>query len=229
MSFRYLYSSSNINKFDSIFRNHCPKMNSVCVQKKPKTNTKTKEDTPFEKFMKRLPPYIGKEILKFLIPDPRYIYFFNCDPAAMRYSLNFEKAFRTSITYCTGICCETKVCSFVSTETVPVKNKKGEFLSRIKKKNGKHRYYLTTPIETYYCQGCGMEGCRSEYCRGTWETDTTYKSVYVGKDIENALYELMLDIGVYKKPKSQQVAKNSLPPFVDEKVSNPLDLSASDW
>jgi hypothetical protein len=222
MSFCYLYSSSNINNFDSIFRNHRLKMNSsVCVQKK--TNTKTKEDTPFERFMKRLPPYIGKEILKFLIPDPRYIYFFNCNPASMRYSLNFEKAFRTSITYCSGICCETKICRFASKETVPVKNNKGEFLSRIKKKNGKHRYYLTTPIETYYCQGCGMEGCRSQYCRGTWETDTTYKSVYVGKDIENALYELML-LNNYPKP-----AAYRREPTNNKKVSNPLELDASDW
>ena len=184
----------------------------VCVQETPK-------ETPLERFMKRLPPYIGKEIFKFLIPELNKIYFLNCDPLARRYSLNYEKAFMSKIG-CGGICCSKNNCKL--SQIVPVENQKSVFLSRIPKKNGKHRYYLTNKIETHYCQGCGMEGCRSEYCRGGWETDIIYKSVYVGKDMEKALYELMMN-------NDSNPTADKREPTNNKKVSNPLELDASDW
>jgi hypothetical protein len=193
----------------------------VCVQETPK-------ETPLERFMKRLPPYIGKEIFKFLIPDPNTIRFFNCEKTRQQqqydsaYNLKYEKAFRDIVVCCGVSCCFSKSCNDKLKIIVPVENQKGVFLSRIPKKNGKHRYYLTNQIETHYCQGCGMEGCRSEYCRGGWETDTIYKSVYVGKDMENALYELMMNNIL--KP-----AADKREPTNNKKVSNPLELDASDW
>ena len=211
MYFCYLYSRSNINKYN-IYQTKQAKMNSyVSVQEK--------EETELERFMKRLPPYIGKEIFKFLIPDPNTIRFLNCNPLARRYSLNYEKAFMSRIG-CGGICCSGNKCKLG--QFVPVENQKGAFLSRIPKKNGKHRYYLTSQIETHYCQGCGMEGCCSEYCRGGWETETIYKSVYVGKDMENALYELMMN-NILK------LSTDKREPTNNKNISNPLELDASDW
>lgn len=46
-----------------------------------------------------------------------------------------------------------------------VKNKNGQYLSRISKVNGKHRYYLSSEYQTTFCQGCGKSGCVSSYCR----------------------------------------------------------------
>jgi len=71
-----------------------------------------------------------------------------------------------------------------------IKNENGLYLSRISKKNGKHRYYITNEGQSFTCNGCGEEGCCSRYCRGGLEYSYYYKSKYVGKDIEVALLQL---------------------------------------
>ena len=170
-------------------------------------------------YMKRLPPFIGKFIFSFLIPDQESIEFGDYRRTLRDnygYSLRYEVAFR---------------------DNCLLENFKGIYLSRIKKNNGKHRYYLTTENATYYCQGCGMEGCRSEYCRGGWEYDKTYDSKYVGKDFENALLILILNLDL-KHTKKEQVLTNEsssqmnlLEPnsILVEYEINVNELSASDW
>ena len=78
-----------------------------------------------------------------------------------------------------------------------IKNQLGIYLSRIPKKNGKHRYYLTKQEVDPYCPDCGDYvgdyKCRSYECSGCVD-ECVYKSRYVGKDIKKALLELSLNI-----------------------------------
>ena len=76
-------------------------------------------------------------------------------------------------------------------DDAPIKNDKGFYLSRICKKNGKHRYYITQEHEIYTCNGCGKEGCCSRYCRGGLDYNYYYVSKYVGKNIDSALTDLL--------------------------------------
>ncbi len=71
-----------------------------------------------------------------------------------------------------------------------IENEKGIYLSRIYKKNGKHRFYLTNEIKIGECQGCCQTDCMSRYCRGMILYSFEYKSTYVGKDINKALNKL---------------------------------------
>ena len=157
-------------------------------------------------YIKNLPPFIGKEILKFLIPDKQAIEFVEHHKTRNDgYSLRYEYALRFG---------------------KMVENWKGMYLSRIPKKNGAHRYYITSVEVAHYCQGCGMEGCRSEYCRGGWEDETYYDSKYVGKDIEYALYALMFNVddqpNAAKFLKIEENSRKKITPHYSE-------VSCSDW
>ena len=122
-------------------------------------------------FIERLPPFIGKEILKFLVIDSETIHFTGENHRRKcGYSLKYEVAYRFD-----------KI----------LQNLSGVYLARILKRNGKHRYYLTREKEYRYCKCCGEDDCGSQYCRGGgWYYEYEYDSKYVGKDMERALFEL---------------------------------------
>ena len=126
-----------------------------------------------ECLIKSLPPYIGKEIFKFLIPD-------SCN-------INFRKYAKYGFY---GHYSPKYDAAFVNDQVI--QNKTGTYLSMINKKNGKHRYYLTDENETFYCDGCGEEGCCSQYCRGGLDYYHSFSSRFVGRDIDKALIELMI-------------------------------------
>jgi len=112
-----------------------------------------------------LPMDITREIISFLIPVSINIIFntMNSNSYVSNYSSRYEKAFIGN-----------KI----------VKNDKGLFLSRISKKNGKHRYYITE--ET-------IDTIEVEYNDRLIDTHYyEYKSKYVGKNINNALFRLTL-------------------------------------
>jgi hypothetical protein len=121
-------------------------------------------------YISRLPPYIGKEIFTYIIPDSKSIVFKHY------YRLNSD-------TYS-----EKYTFAFINTNVI--KNQKRIYLCRINKKNGKHRYYLTQEYEICICQGCGGKKCRSPFCRGGFYYHYYLNSKYVGKNIEKALLEL---------------------------------------
>lgn len=126
-------------------------------------------------YIKRLPPFIGNEIFKYLIDDPSTITFNNNKQQTNRnkygaYNLRYEVAYKL--------------------DKVFGNLQKGCYLSRIPKKTGKHRYYITNKIEHRICQGCGQEVCNSYDCRGGWTYEHEYNSKYVGKDIQKAILEL---------------------------------------
>lgn len=127
-----------------------------------------------DQHIETLPPFIGKEIFGFIIPDPSSVTFV---PTHSKY--------------------ET-----ATIDNKKVDNNKGMFLSRIPKKNGRHRYYLTLEVVIdSYCTGCGNEKCYSYYCGGT-VYDYGFVSKYVGKDLHNALFELFTQ-QTHKKEGSQ--------------------------
>jgi hypothetical protein len=124
-------------------------------------------------YIKKLPPYIGKEIFKFIIYDWHNIIFYH--------KLNY---YNYSLKY-----------TIASINHKLIENRNGTYLSRIAKENGKHRYYLTNEFQIVYCGGCGEEITRHNRhhgCRGGLDYEYYYKNKYVGKDLDNALLELYL-------------------------------------
>ena len=153
-------------------------------------------------FMGRIPKEIGMEIFRFLIPDKtnlvmrEYAKFEYLDEYNQRYKLMFESSIPKRV--------------FDGMPLFPIEGEKqivndmgimgidmGVYLSVIPKKNGKNRYYLTRDIENTYCRVCcGINGCISSGCPEYYEEDADslkqYRSIYVGTDIEKALYDLFV-------------------------------------
>ena len=112
-----------------------------------------------------LPLDILKEIKTFLIPPSNRIIFtqMSANSYVSSYSSRYENA-------------------FIGNKMV--RNDKGLFLSRISKKNNKHRYYVTTEI---------IDTIEVEYNDSVIEMNYyEYKSKYVGKNIDDALLHLIL-------------------------------------
>jgi hypothetical protein len=131
----------------------------------------------WETFLSKLPEELKREIFKFLNPniDTRKIKFdfFSCPNFT-----NYDHRYKVAYNNVTNNVLDTGV------------NFKVTFLlSRIEKKNGKHRYYLTEETHTFICQGCGRKACCSQYCRGGLEDEYYYQSKYIGKCLEYALYK----------------------------------------
>jgi hypothetical protein len=120
----------------------------------------------------RLPLDIRKEILYFIIPEPTTVGFSKNPPLYFTesYSHKYDVAF-----------VDNKI----------IKNGKGEYLSRIAKKNGKHRYYLTWEIECCYCIECGDESNQRCCKNRNMQHDIYYKNKYLGKNSESAFITLM--------------------------------------
>lgn len=112
-----------------------------------------------------LPEYIVKEICRFLIPDSSTIRFcvYKKTKPNCYYNLKYERAFIGGNI---------------------VKNNKGLFLSRIVKKNGKYRYYITEE----FIDCIHVEHNDRIYPQYMYE----YSSTYVGKDINDALVRLFV-------------------------------------
>ena len=105
-------------------------------------------------FVDRLPSDIQYEIKRWLIPDIQNIIFYN-DTFIHSYNIYYVALFNQNI----------------------IQNKNEFFLTRISKKNGKHRYYITKQILI-----------ETEYNIVYYD----YYSIYVGKDLINALFKLLL-------------------------------------
>ncbi len=112
-----------------------------------------------------LPEYMVKEIFTFLIPDSSTIRFcvYEKTKPDCYYSLKYEMAFIG--------------------ENI-IKNSKGLFLTRIFKKNGKHRYYITEE----FADCIHVEHNERIYPQYMYE----YTSKYCGKDIDDALFRLFV-------------------------------------
>ena len=126
----------------------------------------------FDVLLDSLPGDIKKVIFYFIIPEPSTVRF-------LKKPLNF---------YADSYSNKYDV-AFVNNKVI--KNEKGEYLSRIAKKNGKHRYYATREIESGYCNECGSESvyrcCKNRNIRH----DIYYNNKHLGKDRDSAFIKLM--------------------------------------
>jgi len=138
------------------------------------------------KRIKRLPNEMSREIFSFLIPDPEKVEFKKENPSFPhnRYSAKYDVAYLR--------CCF----SFTSSRFEPVHfyfDKKDKYLyclkriankiyylSRIVKKNGKHRYYITREFVD-----------RIQVSSGDYTYTYGYNSKYIGNDLVKALFEIV--------------------------------------
>ena len=119
--------------------------------------------------IKNLPNEMSREIFSYLIPDPDKVVFKKERPCSSynSYSGKYMVCFFKNI----------KIRSNMSTE---IENIDHSYLTRIAKKNGKHRYYLTREV---------VDCIQVEY--GDREVDIfhyDYVSKYIGKDLMRALF-----------------------------------------
>jgi hypothetical protein len=107
---------------------------------------------------------IGREILSFLIPEPKSVEFYKHSPNTFNnaYSSKYERAYANN-----------KL----------LENKNGKYLSRISKKNGKYRYYITKVMIDE------NEVEHNDRMVSVYYYD--YVSTYVGKNLETALLSLL--------------------------------------
>jgi len=126
-----------------------------------------------DQHIENLPPFMGREIFGFIIPDSSQItYGYYC-----KYSGNSAYNTRYQV-------------AFIGDRVI--ENEKGIYLSRMKNQKGKYRYYLSEEHKTFCCQGCGQDGCLSDGCRDGLDYIFCYNSKYVGKNVDKALVELFL-------------------------------------
>jgi len=73
-----------------------------------------------------------------------------------------------------------------------VENDEEYFLTRIYKKNGKHRYYISKQYTIRYCEDCNgkCKASRHYDCYGKISNEIRFKNKYIGKDIITALLHL---------------------------------------
>ena len=118
--------------------------------------------------IKKMPLYLGREIFSFLVLDGNLVSFKRCSVFAdeTNYHNKYEMA-------------------FIFNERL---TNNSFFLSRIYKKNGKHRYYITTITYGTYCDSCGESNCKSDYC-GRLISEEYYSSKYICSNLDEAVLQ----------------------------------------
>jgi hypothetical protein len=121
------------------------------------------------KQIKHLPTEMSREIFSYLIPDPDKVEFKKENPCSSynSYTAKYEVAYIKNI----------KILTNMSND---IENIDNYYLTRIAKKNGKHRYYITREL---------VDVIQVEY--GDREVDMfhyDYISKYIGKELVKALF-----------------------------------------
>lgn len=138
------------------------------------TNTTNKMDILTNQ-IKNLPTEMSREIFSFLIPDPDKVEFKKERPCSSynSYSAKYEVAYyKKNIKILTNM-----------DDDDGISNIDNYYLTRIAKKNGKHRYYITREL---------VDVIQVEY--GDREVDIfhyDYISKYIGKDLIWALFKVV--------------------------------------
>ena len=171
-----------------------------------------KNKKSLDDYIKDLPPFIGKEIFKYIIPNSELIKY--------KHFTELNKIFCGS-KYSTENYGKKYEVAFLNNKQIGNKNF-SRYLSRIYKKNGKHRYYitsiksvcgscrknfrdcsckckciLTTYCDNYYSYDICRKNCKcrekNSYICNLCESDEEdiFYSEYIGKDIDKALIELL--------------------------------------
>jgi hypothetical protein len=132
--------------------------------------------------IKLLPEHISFEVLEYLYPDVNTINFIK-----KNYNDKYEIAHDKNNNYISRQIDYIFDYGFIKSQTLGLWSQSNYMLSRIPKKSGSHRYYITTRIDTRICQGCGSDNCYSMYCRGGFDYKSYYSSKYIGKSLINAI------------------------------------------
>jgi len=131
----------------------------------------------FEQHISELPLFLGKEIFEYVFYSQNNINFSDFHPTCC--DTNYNPKYK--------IACKTntqRLCKNISNNLY--------LLSRINKKNGKYRYYITKEISQSMCNGCGSYKCNSRYCRGSFNNEYYYSSKYIGNNLDIALLKFYL-------------------------------------
>lgn len=129
----------------------------------------------FIQIYQRLPEYLGTEIFKFLVDDLQNGFYFEVLEQDHLVETNYSKKY------------EMATCNKEVRERLVRMN--GYELARIKKKNGS-RYYLSTKTVINTCDGCGYRDCRSRGCRGGFSVEKYYKSKFLSKSLNDAVFKM---------------------------------------
>ena len=124
------------------------------------------------KHIQTLPIEMSREIFSYLIPDPDKVEFKKEHPCSAYNSYSGK--------YIVGFFKNIKIMTNMSNS---IDNIDHYYLTRISKKNGKHRYYMTREV---------VDCIQVEY--GDREVDIfhyDYISKYIGKDLYRALFEVV--------------------------------------
>ena len=126
-----------------------------------------KTNNHMNQYIRQLPPFLGNEIFSYILPDINKIQFQSHKHRG--YEDRFGKKYKEA--FIDGRRIENKSANLA--------------LSRIEKKNGKHRYYYTEIfVDEIECE---------YYDRPTRLRCYEYKSTYVGKDLKIAILLLKVD------------------------------------
>lgn len=135
----------------------------------------------------KLPEDIVKGIFNYVIPNSNKVLFRN----GYIYKENYEESIVTDKH-------NKYMAAFIDDERLA--NKEGVYLVRLckrniykknkSKKDDIHKYYLIKEFKKMYCEGCGVNDCYSQYCRGGFDIEYGLNSKYVGNNLEIALLKL---------------------------------------
>jgi hypothetical protein len=139
-----------------------------------------------------LPPFVSSQVVQYMTPewfgDLTHVTFEKICPEAhldwrdSNYGSRFELGKDT----------HGNVLSHTISKSYELNQVKKVHLSRIPKKNGRHRYYLTFADMYQECSSCGNMMCNNLYCRGRMEYNAYVSSKYIGTNLDSALATFLM-------------------------------------
>jgi|TARA_B110000114_G_C15010902_1_gene364744 hypothetical protein len=134
--------------------------------------------------LRNLPPYVSSMVVEYLAPLGK-IYFRtswqhygSSELATCNYSPKYELAYQ-----------EDRALSRLLYTSSDRTDTQTLHLSKISKKNGRHRYYLTFVDEHEECMECGRSRtqCSKRFCDGCQTNELYFSSTYIGTNLEVAI------------------------------------------
>lgn len=119
----------------------------------------SKQKKSFYDYIRELPRFIGKEIFKFILPNSEFIEFKK--RIEFKKKTELKSILPTDEDYPSAYS-EKYETAFLNGEQL-VNRKREKFLSRIPKKNGKHRYYITTVRVVHDKCGLNSRDCKCKF------------------------------------------------------------------
>jgi hypothetical protein len=142
--------------------------------------------------LRELPQYVSSIVVEYMMPNElgscEKITFHKLrrDAGSDLDETNYSPKYELAYDEHKNKLCRTLYISYVSKDTQVL------HLSRISKKNGRHRYYLTFVDEHVECIECGNPQCSKRYCDGRMIQEVHFSSTYIGTNLEEAIVSFLL-------------------------------------